>query len=253
MIPQIYIMAVITLVFSLALWGGLIYLFAGRTRRFFWLLVLGLPLSAIANLYIKQQVTIFIGQAAHIQPGLGLAAPLWFLAFKVLITPLVEELLKVSPLLLRPAWRMVVSRASALWVGLVLGVSFGMGEAAFISYAVAQNPDYASIPWYGFTGFMNERLMTCFAHAVMTAVLVTALQRRNRQLALLGYLAAVSLHLFLNMPVVLYQFQLISIELESFSMVLPLISFAIIFEKMRRTARGLGEYEDEKEIVYLQR
>ena len=40
--PQIYIMAVITLAVSLALWGGLTYLFTGHQGRYFWLLVLGL-------------------------------------------------------------------------------------------------------------------------------------------------------------------------------------------------------------------
>jgi len=250
--PQIYIMAAITLVIALAFWGGLTYLFSGHQRRYFWLLLLGLPLSAIANLIIKPQAVIAVGQAAHVQPGLGFAAPVWFLAFKVLITPLVEETIKVSPLLLRPAWKMVTSQASALWVGFVLGVSFGLGEAAYIAYAVAQNAEYASLPWYAFTGYLNERLMTCFAHGVLTAVLITAIQRGGR-FALLGYLTALSLHLFLNMPVILYQFQWISIEVESISMVVPFIVFAVIFERLRRTAREPGEYEDGNEIVYFQR
>ena len=56
MIPQIYIMAALTLALSLGLWGGLIYLFTGRQKRYFWLLVLGLPLSAIANLVFKAEL-----------------------------------------------------------------------------------------------------------------------------------------------------------------------------------------------------
>jgi hypothetical protein len=95
--PPIYIMAAITLAVSLALWGGLTYLFTGRQTRYFWLLLLGLPLSAAANL-IKPQAVSLVGHAAGVQPYLGLAAPVWFLAFKVLITPLVEETIKVAPL-----------------------------------------------------------------------------------------------------------------------------------------------------------
>ena len=124
--PQIYIMAVITLAVSLFLWAGLTYLFNGHQKRYFWLLLLGLPISAIANLLLKPQAIIAIGRAAHVQPGLGLAAPIWFLAFKVLVTPLIEEAIKVLPLLLRSALRMVTSPVSALWVGFVLGVSFGL-------------------------------------------------------------------------------------------------------------------------------
>src|SRR5512146_2901445 len=124
MFPQIYVAAVITLVVSVALWSGLIYLFTGHQKRYFWLLILGLPLSAIANLLLKPQAVILIGQAAHVQPYLGLAAPVWFLAFKVLVTPLVEEPVKALPLLFRPVREMVTSRASALWAAFALGVSF---------------------------------------------------------------------------------------------------------------------------------
>ena len=124
--PQIYIMAAITLIVSIAFWGWLIYLFTGHQKRYFWLLILGLPLSAIANLILKQQAVVLVGQAFHVPPGLGLASPGWFLAFGVLVTPLVEEPIKVLPLLLKPVWKMITSRINALWVGFVLGISFGL-------------------------------------------------------------------------------------------------------------------------------
>ena len=250
--PQIYIMAVITVAVSLTLWGGLIYLFTGHQNRYFWLLLLGLPLSTIANLLIKPQTIIIVGQTFHVKPGLGLAAPVWFLAFKVLIAPLVEEALKIMPLLLKPAWRMVANRASALWIGFMLGVSFGLGEAGFIAYAVAHNDVYDSLPWYAFTGFLNERIMACFAQGVITAVLVIAIQRGGR-FTLFGYLAALSLHLFLNTPTVVYQFQWISYELYNISIVIPFIVLAVIFERMRRSTREPKDDQGAHEIVYWQR
>ena len=250
--PQIYIMAAITLVASLALWGGLIYLFTGHQKRYFWLLLLGLPLSAVANLFLKRQAIIAAGLAGHVQPGLGLAAPVWFLAFQVLISPLVEEAIKVLPLLLRPAWKMVTSRASALWVGFVLGVSFGLGEAAIIAYGVAQNSAYDFLPWYAFTGFFNERLMLCFAHGVLTAVMVIGMQRGGR-FALYGYLTALGLHLFLNTPTVMYQIQWISITQYNIGLLIPFIVLAVIFERMRRAARQPKDDQSSKEFVYWQR
>ena len=250
--PQIYFMAVITFVISLALWGGLIYLFTGHEKRYFWLLLLGLPLSAIANLVIKPHVVTVVGQAAHVPPGLGLAAPVWFLAFKVLITPLIEEVIKVVPLLLVPAWKIVASRVSALWVGFVLVISFGLGEAVFIAYAVAQNAAYDSLPWYAFTGYMNERLLTCFAHGVLTAILVVGLQRGSQHI-LYGYLAALGLHHFLNAPTVMYQFQWISLEPYQFSLLIPFIVLAVIFERMRRAAREPKDDQSGNEIVYWHR
>ena len=250
--PQIYIMAVITLSISLALWGGLIYLLSGRTRRYFWLLILGLPFSAIAGLYIRPQAVIVVGQTFQVQPGLGLAAPVWFLAFKVLVGPLVEEAIKVIPLLFRPAWKLVNNRRSALWVGFVLGVSFGLGEAAYIAYGVAQIPEYASLPWYAFTGYMSERLMACFTHGILTSIFVIGLQRSG-WFALIGYLAALSLHLFWNMPTVLYQFQWITMDVLNIIMIVPFIVLAVIFERLRRSVRDSKEPEEGSEFIYFQR
>ncbi|HLO30892.1 MAG TPA: hypothetical protein VK249_17230 [Anaerolineales bacterium] len=252
MIPQIYIMAAVTLVISLAFWGGLIYLFTGHQKRYFWLLVLGLPLSAIANLILKRQAIVLVGQAFHVPPGLGLASPAWFLAFGVLITPLVEEPIKVLPLLLRQAWKMVTSQTSALWVGFVLGVSFGLGEELFLAYAIAQNPAYASLPWYAYTGYFNERLLACFAHGVLTAKVVIGIEQRGRYISY-AFLAALGLHLFLNAPIALYQFRLISFELYNVTLLIPFIVFAIIFERMRWGTREPKDDLTGNEVVYWQR
>jgi len=252
MTPQIYIMAGITLGISAAFWGGMLYSFSGKQKRYFWLLILGLPLSAIANLLLKPQAVILVGQAAHVQPYLGLAAPVWFLAFKVLVTPLVEEPLKALPLLLRPVWKMVTSRASALWAAFALGVSFGLGEAVYLAYAIARIPDYAALPWFAYTGYMGERIFTCFMHGVLTAVLVTGIQRRGRYI-LYGLLAALGLHLLLNAPAALYQFNLIPLELYNISFMVPIIILAVIFERMRRAAREPVDDLHSKEVIYWQR
>lgn len=247
--PQIYIMAAITTIVALALWGGLIYLFTGHQKRYFWLLLLGLPLSTLANIIVKPKMISTVGRMFQVQPGLGLASPAWFLAFMVLLTPLVEEPIKILPLLLRPASNMIASRTSALWVGFVLGVSYGLGEAVFLAYAIAEGGAYDFLPWYAFTGFLNERIMACFAHGVLTAVLVTGIQRRGRYI-LHGFLSALSLHLFLNAPTAMYQLQWISYELYSFIIVIPFIVLAVIFERIRRAARRQEDDQSENEIVY---
>ncbi len=248
----IYIMAAVTLVVSVALWGGLIYFLTGRQKRYFWLLLLGLPLSAIANFLLKRQAIIAVGSAAHVQPGLGLAAPIWFLAFQVLISPLVEEPVKVLPLLLGPARKMLASRTSALWVGFALGVSFGLGEAAVVAYGVALSGAYDYLPWYAFTGFFNERLLTCFAHGVMSSVLVVGMQRGGRFI-LYGFLGALGLHLFLNAPTVMYQIQWISMSVYNFSLLVPFIVLAVVFERMRRKLREPRDEQSAKEVVYWRR
>ncbi len=252
MIPQIYIMALLTLALSLGLWGGLIYLFTGRQKCYFWLLVLGLPLSTIANLVFKAQLAEWVGRAAQIEPYLGLAAPAWFVAYKMMLAPLVEETIKAAPLLLRPVRKMVTSRSSALWVGFVLGVSFGLGEAAFLAYGIAQAGVYNNLPWYAFTGYLNERLLACFAHGVLTAVLVTGIQRGGWS-TLYGFGASISLHLLLNAPSFLYALKWIPFELYNFALVVPFIVLAMIFERTRRAAREAIDDPGSREVVYWQR
>lgn len=250
--PQIYIMAIFTISISLALWGGLIYLFTGRRKDYFWLLFLGLPLSTVANLLIKSQAILAVGRAAHVQPGLGLEAPVWFLAFQVLLTPLVEEAIKILPLLLRRARKMVSSQSNALWVGFVLGISFGLGEALLMAYAIGQNNAYDFLPWYAFTGFMSERIMACFAHGVLTAILVMGIQRGGRFI-LNGYLAALGLHLFLNAPTVMYQVKWISYVPYNIAIVIPFIAFAILFERMRWAVREPEDDRHGNEVIHWQR
>src|SRR5439155_15052578 len=129
-------------------------------------------------------------QWAGIPPRVTADTPLWFIAFAFLLAPVFEEAIKVTPLLLPWVRKLVKGPDSALWVGLALGIGFGLGEAAYLAYAIAQSPQYASTPWYEFTGYLSERLLVCFLHGVLTAVVVLGLQR-GKGWAVLGYLAAV--------------------------------------------------------------
>lgn len=247
--PQIYIMAALTLAVSITFWSGLIYMFSGHQKRYLWLLVLGLPLSTIANLILKPQAIIFVGQTFKVQPGLGLAAPAWFLAFKMLVTPLVEEPLKVLPLLWSPVRKMMATRTNALWTGFVLGISFGLGEAAFLAYAIARAPAYNTLSWYAYTGYFSERLMACFAHGVLSAVVAIGI-KRGGCFALYGFLAALGLHLCMNAPAVLYQLHWIPMELYNFSLLIPFIVLAVIFERIRRATREPKDDQSANEVVY---
>jgi uncharacterized membrane protein YhfC len=94
--------------------------------------------------------------------------------------------------------------------------------------------------------------MACFAHGVFTAVLLTGIQRGGRSL-LYGLLAALGLHLFLNAPAVMYQFQWISNELYGILILIPLVVLAVIFERLRRAARQPKDDRSGNEVVYWQR
>jgi hypothetical protein len=251
--PPIYIMAAITLAVSAALWGGLLYVFSGRQRRYLWLLLPGLPLSAVVNLAIKRSLVVGVGEAAGIAPGLGLDTPLWFITFVALVAPVTEEAIKVAPLLLRPVRRAITGPASAVWAGFGLGVSYGLGEAAFLAYGIAGAPAYAGYPWYAFTGYLGERLMVCFAHAVMTAIVVAGWQRGGWRLVL-AYLGAVGLHTFLNLGAVLAQLRVISPAVAGLTILIPLVLLALVLEWLRRAAGASAEGKAlAGEVVYFRR
>lgn len=228
---DIWPMAVITIVLAAAIWGGMIYLLSGRTTKYLWLILPGLPLSAVVNILIKGPLAAVVAGAAGISPQLSTATPLWFLLFALLLAPVTEEAIKVAPLLAPQLRRLVSGSAGALWTGMALGVGFGIGEAVFLAYSIWLSPAYAGLPWYAFTGFLQERIITCFLHGVMTAVLVTGLLRGAKGL-LLGYLAAVGLHALLNTSALLYQIGAIGIAATQIVFYLVVIAFVGLFLRM---------------------
>jgi uncharacterized membrane protein YhfC len=252
-IAPIYLMAAITIALSAAAWGGLLYVLSGRNRKLLWLLLPGLPLSAVANLAVKRPLVLWLGDAGNVEPGLGLATPLWFIAALSLVSPVVEEAIKLLPLLLPAVRRQVDRRASALWVGMALGISFGLGEAGYLAYNVAQAPEYVGYPWYAFTGFLGERLAVTLVHGLLTMLVVVGIWRGGWRI-LGGYLAAVLLHLLTNLGAILYQIEVIPAPAAGLSLLAALILLAIIFEHFRRQTAREGEDEDRaQEVVYFQR
>jgi uncharacterized membrane protein len=252
-IAPIYIMAAITLALSATLWGGLLYALSGRNRKLLWLLLPGLPLSAFANLVVKRPLVLWLGEIGQVEPGQGLATPLWFILALSLVSPVTEEAIKVLPLLLPAVRRQVDSLGSAVWVGLALGISFGLGEAAYLAYNVAQAPEYAEVPWYAFTGYLSERLVVSLVHGLLTMLVVVGLWRGGWR-TLGGYLVAVLMHLVVNLGAILYQLDVIPAGAAGLSLLVALIVLAIIFERFRRQTAAEGEDgEQAEEVVYFER
>ena len=250
----IYLMAALTILCSTLLWGGLLYVLSGRVHRYLWLLLPGLPLSALANLWIKRPLAVTVSQAAGIEPVFNLGQPLWFLLFLWFLSPLVEEAIKLLPLALPPIRAFLSGDLAALWTGMALGISFGLGEAAYLAYGVAQSPQYAGMPWYMFTGYFGERLQVCLVHGVMTAVAVYGLRRGKRQ-ALVAYLVAVAMHALVNAGVVLLQLGLIPAWATQASLLASMVLLLGVFEWLRgrsaRTDPGARKQADER--VYFSR
>ena len=251
--PNIYIMATLTVALSAVFWGGMIYFFSGRAKKYLFLLVLGLPLTWIVNFWLKPSAALLLGRITGIPPGQGLPnLPGWFLFFLFMLTPILEELIKVTPLLLPHASGLVENRVSAFWVGLALGISFGLGEAAFVAYGVAQIPAYASLPWYAFTGYASERFMICLWHGVMTCIFVMGLQRGGRW-RVIGYLEAVALHALGNAAPTLAGLGYIPSWVASISITGLFILAAFLFERIRSQVTRGSHKKESAEVVYFVR
>jgi hypothetical protein len=238
----IWIMAAITLALSIVIWGGLIYVIARKDWRYLLLALAALPLSAIVNLWVKTPLIMAVTRAGGVDTGLS-TAPVWFVIFFAFVPPVTEELIKVVPLLIPRARRLLGRGLGAFAAGMALGVGFGLGEALYLAYNVSTSFVYAGMPWYVFTGYLFERFTVTFMHGVMTAVFVIGLARGGWR-ALAGYLAAVFLHLLLNLPIILQIRGLISPTGMSIAFQVTLLAvaglFALLYRQARRASKVAG-------------
>lgn len=239
-------MAIITLLLSAALWCGMLWLYSGRTMRYARLVWLGLPLSAVVNLLVKGPIGQGVGEMAGIDPGLGLATPVWFLVLLFLLAPVFEELIKAAPALIPSVRRLIETPGDALWTGMALGIGFGLGEAAYLAWQVVAAGVYTEHPWYAFTGFLGERLIVVFLHGMMTGLLVLIAKRRH---PVLGYLAAMSAHAVLNSGAMLFQLGLAPGWAADLVLVAITLGAVLLLERIR-PKRAAKEPVDD--IIYYQ-
>lgn len=237
-------MAIITIVASALLWGAFLYAYSGRTWRFVRLMVWGLPLSAVVNLFVKSPVGQGVGTLAGIDPGLGLDTPVWFLVFLFLLSPVFEELIKVVPALVPSVRRHATTPDDALWMGVALGIGFGIGEAAYLGWQIALSGAYEQYAWFMFTGFLGERLVVVLLHGFMTALLMWFAARGR---PVIGYLAAVGTHALLNSGAMLFQLGLVAEGVAGLSLLVVLVVAVIVFERIRPRYR---QDQAESDVVY---
>jgi len=249
--PGIYTMAVLTIGLTVIVCIAALNHLTRSDRRPTWLLLAGLPLSFIVNRFIKTPVITSIVAWTGIPPELGPETPLWFIVLIWLNAPAFEEAIKMFPLIL-PSSRVFLRDApQALMAGLALGMSFGLGEAAYLAYGIAQSPAYGQLPWYAFTGFASERSIVTFGHGFLTSLAVLGLQSSGKK-PLLGYLAAVGLHILINLGPILLALKLIPAFVASMASYAVIILALVIFQKNLQHARRITDGEPQ-EIVYFQR
>jgi hypothetical protein len=191
--PSIYIMAIITTLFSLLLYGGFI---AWRTPRkdlpFLALVLLAmLPMEPISFYLVRMPINSLLVD------WLGKDSSVYrFLT--TFYAPLTEEPAKLWILLI-PWFAKRIEGKGFVRVAMTIGLGFGIGELWMLAEKITHNEELSAYPWYMYTGFLNERFIVCIMHSGMTALALS----RWRKNFILGVLGAMSLHYIGNLPLFL--------------------------------------------------
>lgn len=249
--PGIYVMAGLTIVVTGLLCIATLNSWMQSDHRSAWLILAGLPLSFIVNRFIKTPIIVTIAAWTGIPLKLRPGVPLWFIGLIWLNAPLFEEAIKLLPAVLLPRRRFPGEASQALSSGLALGMSFGLGEAIYLGYGLAQSPAYNQLPWYMFTGFATERLVVTFAHGLMTSIAILGLHHGKRN-ALFGYMTAVGLHALINLGPILLALKLIPSTVASIASYLAMLVAFIVFQNSRRKVAPISGVA-QKEVVYFER
>lgn len=228
----IYIAALLVTGLAIALGGGLLYWLSKRQWKILALMLITVAFSAIANLFIKQPILNWVTTSSEVSSQINSSWPLWLLLFVLFLSPIVEEAIKIVPIAEKHLRRMI-NRSSALWIGMALGIGFGIGEIWYLAWQFSFVPQYAGYPFYYFTGFIGERLIIVFLHGVMTSIAVTGFLRGIKGLAI-GYIGAILLHTLTNVGALLYQIQVIDGNTTSILLLISVLTSFVIFEFLRR-------------------
>jgi hypothetical protein len=210
MFHPIYVMAAVTSVVALAVWGTMLWQFCphdSRRSSIIGLLLIGFCMSPAAFFAVRRPLLIGPLEPILAQPGWDAGG--WSIARDVArlsFAPLTEEPAKLTPwlVLLAAGWPLLPTRKMIAALALATGLGFAVGEIWLVAglIATANDPHLAKLPWYMFGGFLSERLMTCVAHALF-ALPTVMLSRRDWKWGLMGLSLGMLLHFISNAPIVL--------------------------------------------------
>ena len=249
----IYGMAGLTIFVAAILSITMLNSFTHSDHRFYWLVCAGFPLSLIVNRLVKVPLINGIGALAGIPLQLGQQMPVWFIVMIWLSAPIFEEAIKAVLLAIPSCHVFLRESTKALWAGLALGIGFGMGEAAYLAYGIAQSPAYNQFPWYAFTGFAFERFAITFGHGLLTSIVVLGFHYGGKR-AVIGYLAAVGLHALINLGPILLVLKIIPANMASLGTYATLLVAFVLFQKNLQAVRKNSESKnDPGEKVYFER
>lgn len=190
---SIHITAAITTLAALAIFGTwIIKLKLPANERLLLLaFFITIPLEPLSYYAVRLPIDHFLAAA------LGRNSDLYQWLFS-LYAPLTEEPFKLIPLLI-PAIRRDIRTENFARYALAIGLGFAIGEMWFLADLIAQSRKLGGVPFYEFSGYFVERLMTCLFHSAFVALALWQLRTRF----ILGFAAAAAAHWLGNFPILL--------------------------------------------------
>jgi RsiW-degrading membrane proteinase PrsW (M82 family) len=158
------------------------------------LFIISLFESYLAFHYIRIPLDNLIKYYANI-------ASIWYCFVTFLYAPVIEEIVKILPILVFPVYKNNITKKNIVLYGSVIGLGFGIGEMFLISSFVAKDIGFIGYKWYHFYGYIYERIISCFCHQIFTIVALSGIEKGN--IKYLFY--AMVLHAISNIPAFLYQ------------------------------------------------
>ena len=189
----IYFTALLTTALAVGIFGTTIHrLRLPADERLLWLAALiVVPLQPLAFYCVRMPLDHWL--VAHL--GSASTTYRWLTS---LYAPLTEEPCKLVPLLI-PAIYRDVRATNFVRYALAIGLGFAIGEIWFVAEQITRVPALAGLPFYQFTGYAVERLMTCVFHSAFVCVALWQLRRAFAS----GVACAMVLHWLGNFPLLL--------------------------------------------------
>ncbi len=156
-------------------------------------------LCPIVNLFVKEPIFINLERLLHI-PSDPKNYPIYYSLLTPFIVGITEEGIKIAPLLFHNFNKFLKHKESAISIGFLFGLGFGIGEAWYLAYELT--PLSLQYSFISLSGFGRERLMAIAVHLSLTAFLAYGISIKK---GFLYYLLVVALHGFVDIFASLYQ------------------------------------------------
>ena len=236
----IFIAAFIMSLGVLFAFGTLGLHWANGNKRYLIPLLLALPLSPVVNLYVKHPIFDGLRNVWDI-PKSPTGWPIWYAVLVLIIIGITEEIIKLSPLLIKSVRSFGVDRRSTLALATFLGLGFGVGEAWYIAwFGYVNDPKIMVLPFYMFGGYMTERFIATLYHIIFLLFPLFGLIRNIYRIAL-GLIVAILLHMFVDISPILYQMKIISTNAAFITLIIEAAVASFLF------LRFVREFDVEKQ------